>query len=182
MTTGHDLLYLQQRCSYPDIRQPRVDLERQEHSSPGLQDVEKITVPCLAAPEMQQSAALNLGQQSQSPDLWPSHVESGSLCFRQYRPAPCCSSMLAKDEMTRGGVEIPKPLPARLNLHLIKDVKAALHALRDVEQFLEHIDEQLDPGHAHMSGQWRCGLDGLETKLCKRKRCLKRAIFEALQS
>lgn len=68
------------------------------------------------------------------------------------------------------------------NLHLIKDVKAALHALRDVEQFLGHTDEQLDPGHAHMSGQWRCVFDGLETKLCDRKRCLKRAMFEALQS
>jgi hypothetical protein len=79
-------------------------------------------------------------------------------------------------------VAIPQPLPVRLNLHLVRDIRAALQALQDIEHLLDHVDNQLEPQYFNISGQWRSILGGVESKLCERNRCLKRAMFEGTMS
>jgi hypothetical protein len=73
-------------------------------------------------------------------------------------------------------ISASRTLPLILDLHKVRDVRAALDVLQDTEKFLEHLEKQLTPGSLRSSGVWRFIFDRIADQLCERKRSMKKTM------
>jgi hypothetical protein len=94
-----------------------------------------------------------------------------------FRLTPHYSSVLGDNVIPDINAQVTRPMPLTLNLHTVKDVRAALDALQVMEKFLEHVEKQLTPDSPRMLGQWRTVFDCITDQLCERKRSMKRAMY-----
>lgn len=161
-----------------DMGQPRLDPAQYAHFLFGLQHLANESCERSRAHAMKQSATVNVMRQPLATDLGPMPGQYGQSHSGHHQRAPPCSLTFGGDVVSVGVAAAPKLLPISLDLGTIQDVRAALYALQDVEQFLERAGKQLEPSHSCISGQWRRILDRLMSRMSEQKRRLKETIYE----